>query len=98
MRTLLLFALAFTAPLHAQAPAVCTQALDGLEFCIAERLCQCREDSGGTLTGRQPGMRWHCGILRPSCGVAPAGPPPRAVLVYPQVRGRNPAWNQQIME
>ena len=97
----LLFALALLHALPAQAqqqPFACTQALEDFEICIADKLCQCRQESGGTLTGRRPGMRWDCGILRPSCGVVPAGPPAAAISVYPQARGRNPAWNQQIIE
>jgi hypothetical protein len=56
----------------------CTPARDGEVACLDGRLCECRHDPGGTLTGRRAGMRWNCGALRPSCGSVPAeaGPQP----------------------
>jgi hypothetical protein len=63
-------------PARAQEPPACTPAREGLEVCIAEKLCRCHFEAGGSLTGRPSGLRWDCGILRPNCGVVPAGPPP----------------------
>ena len=64
-------------PAHAQ-PA-CGPAREGQLACMAGRLCQCRYETGGTLTGRPSAHRWDCGPLRPDCRpdslpVAP-GPP-----------------------
>jgi hypothetical protein len=67
-------------PGRAQEPPRCTPAREGLEICISERLCRCRHEPGGSLTGRPPGIRWDCGILRPNCSVAPAEPPDRPPL------------------
>jgi hypothetical protein len=82
-------ALAPVAPAGAQEPPACTPAREGLELCIAEKLCRCHFEPGGSLTGRPPGLRWDCGILRPSCGVVPAGPPQQAP---PWLFSRPPAW------
>ena len=62
-------------PAAAEAPPGCVPAREGVVACIAEKLCECRWEPGGTLTGRPPGHRWDCGALRPLCGIAPAGPP-----------------------
>jgi hypothetical protein len=50
----------------------CTAAVEGTVSCMSEKLCVCRFDPGGTLTGRPPRHRWDCGIERPSCGTVPA--------------------------
>lgn len=50
----------------------CTPAREGAVACLGGKLCACRHDPGGALTGRPPGTRWDCGALRPSCGMAPA--------------------------
>jgi hypothetical protein len=57
----------------------CTAAIEGAVACMAEKLCLCRFDPGGTLTGRPPGVRWDCGIDRPSCG----GPVPADLGGFP---------------
>lgn len=81
MRGLLLLPLLlWAAPGWAQEdPPACTPAREGMVACFAERSCVCRFVPGGQLTVRPAAHRWDCGILRPSCGVAPAGPPPSAV-------------------
>jgi hypothetical protein len=63
----------------------CTPQREGEAACLDGKLCECRHDPGGTLTGRRAGMRWNCGALRPACGAAPeAGPAERAPLpVFP---------------
>ena len=50
----------------------CTPAREGEVACFDSKLCECRHDPGGVLTGRPPGTRWNCGALRPNCG----GPAP----------------------
>ena len=73
MRALLLCGLLLLAPpLRAQDPPDCTNAREGMTACFGEKLCLCRYDQGGQLTGRPSGLRWDCGVLRPSCGVVPA--------------------------
>ena len=77
-------------PAQAQEPPSCTPGREGLELCITEKLCHCRFEPGGSLSGRPPGLHWDCGILRPSCGVAPAGPP--AQQAPPWLFSRPPVW------
>jgi hypothetical protein len=72
----LLLAAFACAPVLAQEPPNCTPGREGVVACFGEKLCACRWQPGGSLTGRPAGHRWDCGVLRPACGVAPAGPPP----------------------
>jgi hypothetical protein len=65
-----------------QAPPTCNARSLGQTACLGPRLCACRLEAGGSLTGVPQGYRWDCGILRPECGVAPAAPPP--VLLLPR--------------
>ena len=61
-------------PLHGQdAPLACTAAIEGITACMADKLCLCRFDPGGSMTGRPARHRWDCGINRPACA-----PPPQA--------------------
>ena len=77
MRLPLLLPLLLVAPARAQEPPACNAGREGLEVCIAGKLCRCHYEAGGSLTARPGGVRWDCGILRPDCGgVAPAGSPP----------------------
>lgn len=55
-------------------PPVCGVAREGVTACIGEKLCECRHEHGGSVSGKREGFHWDCGILRPSCGVAPASP------------------------
>lgn len=75
MRPLLLILLLAT-PAAAEAPPDCTAGRQGAVACLGEKLCACRWQPGGSLTGQPAGHRWDCGALRPGCGVVPAGPPP----------------------
>ena len=69
----LLLLLLFTTPAQAQEPPACNAARAGSVACQSGRLCECRFERGGSITGTRDGHRWDCGILRPSCGpVAPA--------------------------
>lgn len=52
----------------------CTAAREGVTACLDGKLCLCRYQPGGSLTGRQSGLRWDCGALRPSCGPPPVEP------------------------
>lgn len=71
--------LLFTSPALAQPPPACGPRQEGSVACFADKLCECRWDPGGSLTGRPAAHRWDCGVLRPGCGVVPAGPPPQAL-------------------
>jgi len=82
MRALFLCLLLLPAvPAAAQDPPACTAAREGMTACFGEKLCVCRYDQGGQLTGRPSADRWDCGVLRPSCGVVPADlSPPQTQL------------------
>ena len=91
MRALFLLLL-LAGPAGAQTPPACAPAREGMVACFGEKLCECRWQPGGTLTGRPAGHRWDCGVLRPACGVAPAGPsaaemPPLTVM--PLLQGQS---------
>lgn len=58
---------AFGVQAAAAAPR-CTPTRAGEVACLAGKLCECRHESGGALTGRPAAVRWDCGALRPSCG------------------------------
>ena len=62
--------------LHAAGTAAsaprCTPQREGEVACLDGKLCECRHESGGSITGRRAGTRWNCGALRPACGAAPA--------------------------
>lgn len=71
---------------------MCQEQREGMTFCFETRLCLCRFDAGGSLTGRPPGFRWDCGVLRPSCGVVPpdvGAPAQTPVIVQPFIQ---PPW------
>ncbi|WP_149538729.1 hypothetical protein [Siccirubricoccus phaeus] len=81
MLAVLLLLLSLALPAGAQEdPPACTAEREGMAACFEEKLCLCRFQPGGQLTGRPSGHRWDCGALRPRCGVPPAGPPPAAVI------------------
>jgi hypothetical protein len=84
----LLLLLLFAAPAAAQeAPPVCNAVRDGVTACLAGKLCLCRFERGGQMTGRSDGYRWDCGALRPECGEAafPRSPEPGSVLPMPNL-------------
>ena len=82
----LLFLLMATPALAADPPA-CTPAQFGAVACLSGRLCECRYERGGSITGLPSGVRWNCSILRPSCGaqefMAPPAPLPNLLLQLP---------------
>jgi hypothetical protein len=67
----LLVALATPAAIAAEAP-MCVAANAGTVACIAERLCRCAFQRGGSMVDRDAGYRWDCGALRPNCHRPPA--------------------------
>ena len=72
-----LLILLLAADASASAAPRCTPSEEGAVACLDGKLCECRHDPGGSLTGRRAGSRLDCGVLRPACG-ATALPPPDA--------------------
>lgn len=73
-------------------PARCGPAREGQVACMSGRLCACRFERGGQLTGRGDHFAWDCGPLRPSCDLPPADLPGGAVqpdiVIVPQIGPR----------
>jgi len=82
MRALLLL-LVIAFPAAAQVP-ICNAEREGMTACLDGRLCRCRFEPGGQLTGRPDGYRWDCGALRPDCRPAPATLPRLDAPPWPQ--------------
>jgi hypothetical protein len=83
-------------PASANEVPPCDARRAGAVACLSGRLCECRLDRGGSITGLSTGFRWNCGIRRPSCAVlrgsgaaaaragAATGPPaPAAAAPHP---------------
>ncbi len=75
----IVIALCLTAFAAATEPLLprCSVPLDGQ---VTQGGCRCHYDRGGTLTGRTPGWRWDCDLLRGPGAIAPvpgAGDPPQ---------------------
>ncbi|WP_421988927.1 hypothetical protein [Roseococcus sp.] len=62
----ILILLMLVAPACAQVP-VCNGLREGMTACFDGRLCRCRFEQSGTMTGRPDAHRWDCGALRPDC-------------------------------
>ncbi len=83
-------------PAAAQAPPACTRAREGQVVCMAGKLCECRFERGGQVTGRPDRFAWDCGVMRPVCPAdpniaqPPAWMPPVGVWVGPGARGAPP--------
>jgi hypothetical protein len=68
----------------------------GLDGQVSQGGCTCAFDHGGSMTGRAPGWRWSCDLLRgpgaitpvPSAGDPPQGLPPGFVYA-PRGGGSN---------
>jgi hypothetical protein len=75
------------APALAQDPPRCEDARLGAVACIAGRLCECRFERGGQITGLPDMFRWDCSTLRPPCGegILPATPFPTPGQVQPGI-------------
>ncbi|MDB5415580.1 MAG: hypothetical protein JWR10_3915 [Rubritepida sp.] len=75
----LFFLLLLAMPATAQVP-VCIPQREGMTACFDGRLCRCRFEPAGQLTGRPADHRWDCSALRPDCRPAePATPWPQHV-------------------
>ena len=66
----LLFLVVAASAVASEIPA-CTPLREGAVAYLDGKLCACRHEPGGSITGRRPGSRWDCGPLRPACGPAP---------------------------
>jgi len=82
MRVILLLLL-MVLPAAAQVP-ICNPQREGMTACFDGRLCRCRFEPGGILTGRPDAHRWDCGALRPDCRPAPATLPQPDAPPWPQ--------------
>ena len=56
---------------QAQDGPMCNQQVMGQVSCMANRMCECIYDRGGSVTGVPEGFRWNCSINRASCEVEP---------------------------
>lgn len=89
MRRWLPLLLLIAPPVAAQAPPACTPAREGEVACLDGKLCACRFERGGQISGRRDRFAWDCGALRPTCppepGIAPppGWAPPAGVWVRP---------------
>lgn len=52
----------------------CTAETLGQNACFVDKMCECKFDRGGAMTGVPSGYRWDCGIKRPGCGAGAAAP------------------------
>lgn len=51
-----------------QAPQ-CTAESLGQVACFVNKLCECKFERGGSMTGVPDAYKWDCDIKRPSCGL-----------------------------
>ena len=42
----------------------CIAERDGQQLALAGSVCECASEQGGTMTGKRPGWRWDCDIMR----------------------------------
>lgn len=96
MRLLLALVLMLPLPALAQAPPACAAETEGQTACLAGKLCECRFERGGQLTGRPDRFVWDCGVMRPMCPPDPTiAPTPQAqppVNLWLQPGGRSTPW------
>lgn len=94
MRKILIALMLAAGPAAAQPPPACTAETEGQAACMAGKLCECRFERGGQMTGRPDRFVWDCGVMRPMCPpdptIQPAQPwaPSGGLLVVP--RGLRP--------
>jgi hypothetical protein len=81
MRKLPILALLAATSAAAQAPPACTPATEGQLACMAGKMCECRFERGGQMTGRPDRFAWDCGALRPLCPPDPTIQPAQPWLV-----------------
>jgi hypothetical protein len=67
MRALPVILLLVATSAAAQAPPACTAETEGQAACMAGKLCECRFERGGQMTGRPDRFAWDCGVMRPLC-------------------------------
>ena len=85
LRAILLI-LVLAGPSHAEEIPSCTPARAGAVACMSGKLCECRFERGGSITGTRDGHRWNCGVLRPACGEALSPLPGQSTLPFlPQI-------------
>ncbi len=94
MRPLLVLLVLVALPALAQDPPACGPEREGQTACLAGKLCECRFERGGQLTGRGDRFVWDCGALRPHCppdptiAQPPGWTPPAGIWVAPGLRPR----------
>ena len=71
MRKMLILGLIVAGPAVAQTPPACTAEAEGQVACMAGKLCECRFERGGQMTGRPDRFAWDCGVMRPLCPPEP---------------------------
>jgi len=54
---------------NAQEAPRCAAETHGQVACFVNKLCECKFERGGTITGVPDGYRWDCDIKKPSCGL-----------------------------
>jgi len=95
MRRLLVLLSLAALPAFAQEPPACVAGREGQTACLAGKLCECRFEHGGQLTGRGDRFVWDCGALRPLCppdptiAPQPGWAPPQGIWVAPGARPRH---------
>lgn len=96
MRRILALLVLLPLPALAQAPPSCTVEIEGQTACMAGKLCECRFERGGQLTGRPDRFVWDCGVTRPMCPPdptitqMPSNPPPVNLWLQPGGRPIGP--------
>jgi len=85
MRHLAFVLIFLAAPALAQDPPACDAAREGQTACLAGKLCLCRFERGGEMTGRPDRFAWDCGVLRPNCPPEPTIAPARRNLAPPGI-------------
>lgn len=89
MRRFLILLAVAALPAQAQPAPSCSAEIEGQAACMAGKLCECRFERGGQLTGRPDRFVWDCGAMRPLCppdptiSQAPAVLPPVGLWVQP---------------
>jgi len=86
MRMIRLLALLIAGPAAAQPPPACTPETEGQAACMAGKLCECRFERGGQLTGRPDRFAWDCGAMRPMC------PPDPTIRAAPPLAAPGGVW------
>jgi len=83
MRRIALALSLLAVPAAAQAPPVCGPAREGQVACIAGKMCECRFERGGQMTGRPDRFAWDCGVMRPNCPPDPTIAPAPGFVTPP---------------